>query len=349
MFLESKEESKMNSSVVGLDIAKNVFHLYTINADGKALKKMLRRKQVLEFFANFTTSLIGIEACGSSNYWARELTQLGHDVKLLNARHVKAFVKGNKNDFNDAEGIFDAVSRPNVRTVAIKTIEQQDIQLVHRLRQDAIKRRTALVNQTRGLLSERGIVINRGINQVREQLPELLEDAENALTTISRTAFAEQYERLLEIDKEIQKHDKKITQLCKANELSKRLMNVPGVGPMIASIVAADLGEAQHYGNARHYAASLGIVPKQHSSGGKPVLLGISKRGNRYIRTLLIHGARAVLRTCENKEDNLSLWLQKLIKRRGFNVAAVALANKNARILWALANKKEEYVSENYL
>lgn len=308
---------------------------------------MLKRKQVLVFFANFSPSLIGIEACGSSNHWARELIKLGHEVKLLNALHVKAFVKGNKNDFNNAEGIFDAVSRPNVRTIAIKTIEQQDVQLVHRLRQDAMKRRTALVNQTRGLLGERGIIIDQGINHVRKQLPELLEDAENALTTISRTAFAEQYERLLEIDREIQRHDAKISQLCQTNELSKQLMSVPGVGSTIASIVAADLGEAQHYENARQYAASLGIVPKQHSSGGKLVFLGISKRGNRYIRTLLIHGARAVLRACENKEDKLSLWLQALIRRRGFNVAAVALANKNVRILWALANKKEAYMPES--
>jgi transposase len=333
----------MSHNVIGLDIAKSVFHLYTIQADGKILKKMLRRQQVLEFFANYPVSLIGIEACGSSHYWARELIALGHEVKLLNARHVKAFVKGNKNDFNDAEAIFDAVSRPNVRTIAIKTMEQQDIQLIHRIRQEAVKRRTALVNQIRGLLGERGIVIGQGIHQVRKHLPELLEDAENALTTLSRAAFAEQYERLLELDKEIKRYDQKMGELCKANELSKRLAEVPGVGPMTATIAAADLGEGQHYANARHYSASLGIVPRQSSSGGKSVLLGISKRGNCYLRSLLIHGARAVLRTCHNKEDKLSLWLQKLIKRRGFNVAAVALANKNARILWALANKNEHY------
>jgi transposase len=333
----------MSHSVIGLDIAKSVFHVYTIQADGKVLKKMLRRQQVLEFFANYPVSLIGIEACGSSHYWARELIALGHNVKLLNARHVKAFVKGNKNDFNDAEAIFDAVSRPNARTIAIKTVEQQDIQLIHRIRQEAVKRRTALVNQIRGLLGERGIVIGQGIHQVRKRLPELLEDAENALTTLSRAAFAEQYERLLELDKEIKRYDQKMGQLCQANELSKRLAEVPGVGPMTATIVAADLGEGQHYVNARHYSASLGIVPRQISSGGKSVLLGISKRGNCYLRSLLIHGARAVLRTCHKKEDKLSLWLQKLIKRRGFNVAAVALANKNARILWALAHKSEHY------
>jgi len=333
----------MNKSIIGLDIAKRVFHIYTIREDGKVFRKMLRRKQVLEFFANYPSSLIGIEACGSSHYWARELSALDHDVKLLNARHVKAFVKGNKNDFNDAEAIFDTVSRPNTRTIAIKTVAQQDIQLIHRLRQDAVKRRTAKVNQIRGLLSERGIVIDLGINKVRKHLPELLEDAENALTTLSRSAFAEQYERLLAMDKEIEGFDKKISELSRANELCQRLSKVPGIGPMTATIVAADLGEGSHYKNARHYSASLGIVPRQCSSGGKSVLLGISKRGNRYIRTLLIHGARSVLRTCQNKEDKLSLWCQELIKRRGFNIAAVALANKNARILWALAHKEESY------
>lgn len=333
----------MNHNVIGLDIAKRVFHVYTIQADGKVFKKMLRRQQVLAFFANYPQSLIGVEACSSSHYWARELMTLGHEVKLLNARHVKAYVKGNKNDFNDAEAIFDMVSRPNVRSIAIKTVEQQDIQLLHRLRQEAVKRRTALVNQIRGLLGERGIIMVQGVAQVRKRLPELLEDAENSLTVLSRAAFAEQYERLLELDKEIQQHDRKMSQLCQTNELSQRLAEVPGVGPMLATIVAADLGECRHYANARHYSASLGIVPRQSSSGGKTVLLGISKRGNRYIRTLLIHGARAVLRTCQHKQDKLSLWLQALVKRRGFNVAAVALANKNARILWALAYKTERY------
>jgi transposase len=333
----------MNHSVIGLDIAKNVFHIYSIQENGTVLKKMLRRQEMLVFFANYPSSLIGIEACGRSHYWSRELIKLGHDVKLLNARHVKAFVKGNKNDFNDAEAIFDTVSRPNVRTIAAKTVEQQDIQLLHRLRQEATKRRTALVNQLRGLLGERGIVIGHGVNQVRKRLPELLEDADNALTVLSRAAFAEQYEHLLALDKDVKRYDRQMNQLCHANSLSQRLAEVPGIGPLTATIVAADLGETRHYANARHYSASLSIVPRQNSSGGKSALLGISKRGNRYIRTLLIHGARAVLRTCQNKNDKLSLWLQSLMQRRGFNVTAVALANKNARILWALAYKEERY------
>lgn len=316
--------------------------MYTF-VEGKSVKKKLRRAELLTFFANYPASLIGIEACGSAHHWARELTKLGHEVVLLNTRFVKSFVIGNKNDFNDAAAIFDAVTRPNRRVAAIKTIEQQDIQLVHNIRQALVGNRTALVNQVRGLLSERGIIIPQGINKVREQLPLILEDAENDLTVLSREMFAEQYESLKVLDKEIKEQDRRISRLCNSNELSKRFLEVPGIGPMTASIVASDIGDGRNYQSSRDYAASLGVVPRQHSSGGKLVYLGISKRGNRYIRTLLIHGARSVLKNCGKKKDKLSLWLQSLIERRGFNKAAVALANKNARILWAMASHKKEY------
>lgn len=316
--------------------------MYTF-VEGKSVKKKLRRAELLAFFANYPASLIGIEACGSAHHWTRELTKLGHEVVLLNTRFVKSFVIGNKNDFNDAAAIFDAVTRPNRRVAAIKTIEQQDIQLVHNIRQALVGNRTALVNQVRGLLSERGIIIPQGINKVREQLPLILEDAENDLTVLSREMFAEQYESLKVLDKEIKEQDRRISRLCNSNELSKRFLEVPGIGPMTASIVASDIGDGRNYQSSRDYAASLGVVPRQHSSGGKLVYLGISKRGNRYIRTLLIHGARSVLKNCGKKKDKLSLWLQSLIERRGFNKAAVALANKNARILWAMASHKKEY------
>ena len=316
--------------------------MYTF-VEGKSVKKKLRRAELLTFFANYPASLIGIEACGSAHHWARELTKLGHEVVLLNTRFVKSFVIGNKNDFNDAAAIFDAVTRPNRRVAAIKTIEQQDIQLVHNIRQALVGNRTALVNQVRGLLSERGIIIPQGINKVREQLPLILEDAENDLTVLSREMFAEQYESLKVLDKEIKEQDRRISRLCNSNELSKRFLEVPGIGPMTASIVASDIGDGRNYQSSRDYAASLGVVPRQHSSGGKLVYLGISKRGNRYIRTLLIHGARSLLKNCGKKKDKLSLWLQSLIERRGFNKAAVALANKNARILWAMASHKKEY------
>jgi transposase len=334
----------MNNSVIGLDIAKNIFHLFTLLADGKILKKKLNRSKLLEFFANYPASIIGMEACGGAHHWARELTKLGHEVVLLNARYVKSFVVGNKNDFNDAAAIYDAVTRPNKRVVAIKTVAQQDIQLVHSIRKELVDQRTALVNQTRGLLSERGIVINQGITQIREQLPLIVEDAENGLTDLSRELFAEQYEKLKTLDAEIKAQDQRINRLCNANYLSKRFLDVPGVGPLTATMVAADIGDGgKGYKSSRDYAASLGVVPKQHSSADKLHYLGISKRGNRYIRTLLIHGARAVLKNCTKKTDKLSLWLQGLVARRGFNKAAVALANKNARILWAMASNGKDY------
>jgi len=334
----------MNNSVIGLDIAKHIFHLFTQGTDGKMIKKKLKRSELLAYFVNYPVSIIGIEACGSAHHWARELTKLGHEVILLNARYVKSFVVGNKNDFNDAAAIYDAVTRPNKRVVAVKTVAQQDVQLVHSLRKGLVDKRTALVNQIRGLLSERGIIINQGIAQVRQQLPLIVEDAENGLTALSRELFAEQYEKLKAFDDEIKAQDQRINRLCNANELSKRFLAVPGVGPVTATMVAADIGDSgKGYESSRDYAASLGVVPRQHSSGDKQVYLGISKRGNRYIRTLLIHGARSVLKNCTKKTDKLSLWLQALVARRGFNKAAVALANKNARILWAMANKNKAY------
>jgi transposase len=333
----------MNNSVVGLDIAKNIFHLYSLGADGKATKKKLKRAELLRFFANYPASLIGMEACGGAHYWARELTKLGHDVVLLNARYVKGFVVGNKNDFNDAQAIHEAVLRPNKRVVRVKTEEQQDMQLLHNIRQDLVDKRTALVNQLRGLLMERGIVIAKGINSVRKELPFILEDAENGLTHLSRELFAEHYDKLKELDKAIKSHEQRIGRLCNQNERSKRFLAVPGVGIITASIIAADIGDGKGYASSRDYAASLGVVPKQHSSGDKQVYLGMSKRGNRYIRKMLIHGARSVLKTCHDKTDKLSRWLQALIERRGFNKATVALANKNARILWAMASKDQGY------
>jgi len=333
----------MKANVIGLDVAKNIFHMYSIGEDDKPIKKKLKRAELLAFFANYPVSLIGIEACGSAHHWARELIKLGHEVILLNARYVKSFIIGNKTDFNDAAGIFDAVTRPNKRMVMIKTIEQQDIQLVHTVRNGLIGKRTALVNQTRGLLSERGIVIPRSINQLRKQLPLILEDAENSLTPLSREMFAEHYERLVVLDDEIKAQDQRISRLCQANELSQRFTEVRGVGPLIATAILFDIGEGKGYARSSDYAASLGVVPRQNSSGDKQVYLGISKRGNRYIRTLLIHGARSVISHCDKKQDKLSLWLKALVERRGFNRTAVALANKNARILWAMTMQGTKY------
>lgn len=333
----------MNINVVGLDLAKSIFHLYSLSAKGKPVKKKLKRNELLAYIAQMPVSLIGMEACGGAHHWAREFKKLGHEVVLLNARFVKAFVVGNKNDFNDAEAIFTAVTRPNKRTVVVKNLEQQEMQILHRLRQDLIYQRTALTNRIRGFLSELGIVIPQGVNQVRKQLPLILEDAENGLPSLSRELFAEMYEALSKLDDDIKAQDRRINRLCEQNTLSRRFLDVPGIGPITATIMASDIGDGKGYAKSRDYAASLGVVPRQHSSGDKQVFLGISKRGNRYLRTLLIHGARSVIKCCNGKTDPLSRWLQALVERRGFNKAAVALANKNARVLWAMAKQNSAY------
>jgi len=338
-----KEELKMKDNTYGLDIAKNIFHAFTITEDGEIIKKVLNRKTLLSYFAKRPKSLIGIEACGSSHHWAREFMKLGHDVILMNAKHVKAYLKGNKNDFNDAEAIYDCVSQANVRPVGIKTIEQQDVQLIHSFRQELIKQKTAIINQIRGHLRERGITINLGVNAFMKAIPSILENEKGLLSEFSIPLFREQYEHLKQITDAINIKDKAIDNLCHSNELSRRLHEVRGIGPKTATIVAADLGKSRVYANGRQYAASLGLVPRQHSTGGKSYLLGISKRGNKYIRTLLIHGARAVVGKIGDKKDKLSCWIRELVKRRGYNVASVALANKNARILWSLATKETSY------
>jgi transposase len=337
------EESEMNNSVIGLDIAKSIFHLFYVSANGKPVKKKLKRSELLSYIANMPASLIGMEACGGAHHWAREFTKLGHEIVLLNARFVKAFVIGNKNDFNDAEAIYTAVTRPNKRTVVVKNLEQQEMQMLHRLRQDLIYQRAALTNRIRGFLSELGIVLPQGVNQVRKRLPLVLQDAENALPSLSRELFAEMYDGFCTLDDNIKAQERRINRLCQQNTLSRRYLEVPGIGPITATIMASDISDGKGYTKSRDYAASLGVVPRQHSSGDKQVLMGISKRGNRYLRTLLIHGARSVVKHCSGKSDPLNRWLQALVERRGFNKAAVALANKNARVLWAMARQDKTY------
>ncbi|WP_305908803.1 IS110 family transposase [Methylomarinum sp. Ch1-1] len=335
----------MNLNVVGLDIAKLVFHMFMMQ-DGKAKKKKLKRSELLAFVAQMPVSVIAMEACRGAHHWARAFQALGHEVVLLNTRFVKAFVVGNKNDYNDAEAIYTAACQPNKRSVAIKGIEQQDLAMLQGVRRGKVDERTALVNQMRGYLAERGIVLPRSVNQFRKQLPSILEDGENDLSTLSRKLFAEQYQALKALDEAIRALDREITAVCQNNALARRLLDIPGIGPLTAILAAADVGDGKGYDSSRDYAASLGVVPRQHSSGDKQVLLGISKRGNRQLRTSLIHGARAVLKYCGDKSDPLSLWLKGLIERRGFNKAAVALANKNARIIWALATRGGDYVPQ---
>jgi transposase len=298
------------------------------------------------YFKKLPPCLIGMEACGGAHYWARELQKLGHTVKLMAPQFVKPYVKSNKNDANDAEAICEAVARPTMRFVAIKTIAQQDIQAIHRIRSELVQQRTAKVNQIRGLLTEYGIVVGRRVDVLRNALPQLLEDAENGLTADFRVLLDGLRQDLITLDERVDDLDKKIKTLATSNPAAKRLQQIPGIGPIIATALICAIGDGKQFQRGRDMAAWLGLTPRQHSSGGKDRLLGISKRGDAYLRTLLIHGARSALKVAGKKDDPRSRWLQNLCSRRNKNIAAVALANKNARIAWALLSKETDYLPE---
>jgi len=336
----------MNIDIIGLDLAKSIFHFVALENTGKqVLKKKLRRGQLLSYFANLAPCKISMEGCVSSHYWARELTKLGHEVKLLPAQHVKPFVRGNKNDYNDALAIAEASRITDMRAVAIKTEEQQSIQALHRFRRAAVGDRTALCNQTRGLLAEFGIVLNQGIATLRKALPRIVEDAENGLTSIFREALFLKYTQLTELDNLIGNLTKSIQKEAKQHEEIKRLQSIPGFGPIVASTFFSVIGDGTAFKCGRDVSASLGLVPGQHSSGGKSTLMGISKRGDKYLRSLLVHGARSVVKHAHGKDDALNVWVTNLIERRGKNKATVALANKLARIAWAVITTGKSYES----
>ena len=331
-------------TTIGLDLAKNVFHVVCCDKNGKIIrKKMLKRSQVLSYFANLTACLVGMEACGSAHYWARQLSAMGHEVKLIPPQYVKPYVRGNKNDYNDALAIAEAVINPEMRFVPVKTTEQQDIQAVYRLRERRIADRTALCNQLRGLLAEYGLILPKGVCVVRKRLPELLEDAENGLSDLFRRLLAQSYQELRELDRHIDFHTQEMVRESQQSDACQRLQTIPGYGPIVASVFHSVVGSGEAYRRGRDVSASLGLVPRQHSSGGKEVLLGISKRGDRYLRSLLVHGARSVVIQAAKKDDRLSRWINKVRAKRGYNKATVALANKLARIGWAVLAHKTVY------
>ena len=331
-------------TTIGLDLAKNVFHAVCCDQHGKIIKKkMLRRSGLLAWFVNLPPCLIGMESCASAHYWARALKAQGHRVKLIPAQHVKPYVRGNKNDYNDALAIAEAVIRPEMRFVSIKTPEQQDIQALHRLRERRLRDRTALCNQLRGLLGEYGIVFSRGVNVLRKRIPGILEDGENGLSDFFRRLLSQGYQQLTELDAHIDAYTQTLEAHSKRDDACQRLQTIPGYGPIVSSAYYSVVGNGKAYRRGRDVSASLGIVPRQHSSGGKNVLTGISKRGDRYLRILLIHGARAVVIQAANKVDALSRWINKTRAARGFNKAVVALANKLARIGWAILANNTVY------
>jgi len=277
-----------------------------------------------------------MEACASAHYWAREFSRMGHEVKLIAPQFVKPYVKSQKNDANDAEAICEALGRPNMRFVTVKTVAQQDVLAVHRIRSELVRQRTAKANQIRGLLAEYGVIVPVGINALRRALPEIQEEAENGLSGLFRRLLDGLHADLVELDRRVDQLDDEIQTAAKEDETARRLQSIPGIGPITATALAASVGDGRQFRHGRDLAAWLGLPPGQHSSGGKDRLLGMSKRGDRYLRTLLIHGARAVIQTAANKTDPRSRWIVGVVTRRHKNVAAVALANKNARIAWAL-------------
>ena len=334
----------MNINVLGIDLAKSVFQLHGVNELGKVvLRRKVTRMKLPETVMQLEPCLIGMEACSSAHYWARAFEDFGHEVRLISPQFVKPYVKSNKNDAADAEAICEALSRPSMRFVPIKQMEQQDIQSLHRARSLLVKQRTAVANQIRGLMGEYGVVVSQGIGTLRKRIPEKLEDGQNDLSIVAREVIQSLYEQLCWFDQRVALFDRRLAQVVRDTPACQRLVGIPGIGPMTATALFSAVNHAKEFHNGRHMAAWLGLVPRQHSSGGKPTLLGISKRGDRHLRTLLIHGARAVIHRKKNGEGKEARWLRELIARRGVNRATVALANKMARRAWVVLNKGECY------
>lgn len=331
-------------SKIGIDLSKHVNHLVALDERGREIwKKKLRRGQMLSWFANVAACTVVMEACAGAHYWARELQRLGHEVVLIPPRVVRAYVQGNKNDYNDARAVLEASRRAGLRPVAVKTPEQLSLQSLHRMRQARIAERTKLCNQLRALLGEHGIAIPKGVATLKRALAEVLEDADNGLDPLARELLNQGRDELLRLEESLRFYDERIQAQARTQPAQQRLQSVPGFGPILASAFHGHIGDGAAFARGRDVSAALGLVPAQHTSGDRPYLLGISKRGDRYVRSLLVHGARAVLRCAQGKDDPLSQWIQRLIATRGKNKATVALANKMARMGWAVLRHDTVY------
>jgi transposase len=331
---------------IGVDLAKNVFQVHGVDHREKAVwRKRLPRDRWLQMISEVAEPgcEIGMEACGGAHHWARQLQARGYRVKMMAPQYVKPYVPRNKNDAKDAQGICEAMSRPSMTFVPIKTVEQQDMQAVHRIRTGLVEQRTAKGNQIRGLVAEYGLVAPKELSSLRCAVPCWLEDADNGLSARFRHLLDGLWHDLVLLDERVAELEREIAVMAKADPDAMRLQQLRGVGPMIATALVAAMGDARQYTNGRQLAASLGLTPAQHSSGGKEKLLGISKRGNAYVRALLVHGARAMLRTAATKDDALSRWVTRLAERSHPNVACVALANKTARMAWAMLRHGTDY------
>jgi transposase len=335
---------KQEINVLGIDIAKRVFHAVGMDERGKIVfRKRLSRHALMPFMAKLPPVRIGMEACGGAHYWARRFREHGHEVKLMAPQFVKPYIKSNKNDMRDAEGIAEAMTRPTMRFVPPKEVEQQDIQALHRVRERLIGARTALVNEVHGLMNEYGIVIPKGVSKFRQVVVGKLESEKDKLSSLSQEMFWKLIDEFAALEKQLGYYQDQLETLAATHPECQRLMTIPGIGPITATALVTAVSDANAFKNGRQLAAWLGLVPRQHCTGGKEQLLGISKRGDQYLRKLLVHGARAVVRVVGHKPDRRSAWIRELVARRGFNRATVAVANKNARMVWALLARQQVY------
>jgi transposase len=331
-------------ATLGIDLAKSVFQLHGVNERGTVvLRKQVRRAQLLSVVAQIPACVIGMEACGSAQHWRREMERLGHTVRLMSPQYVKPYVKSQKNDQCDAEAICEAVRRPNMRFVQPKSLDQQDMQSAHRVRKGLMAQRTAVINRMRGMLNEYGIVMARRPGTVRRELPEVLGNSGNGLTSIGRELLQELHAHFMQLEKRIGRTEALIERLGEADDRVKRLRTIPGIGMLTATALVGAVADARAFKNGRHMAAWLGLVPRQDSSGGKARLLGITKRGDKYLRYLLVHGARCITSYAQREPTPARAWINGVCNRRGKHRAYVAQANKTARIAWAVMARGGTY------
>jgi transposase len=331
-------------STIGLDLAKSVFQVHGIDTQGRVVvRRQLRRKEVLSFFAELPPCLVGMEACATAHYWGRELIKLGHTVKLMPPAYVKPYVKRGKTDAADAEAITEAVTRPTMRFVAVKSMDQQAILMLHRVRDLLVRQRTMLINALRGHLAEFGIVTARGPAGVKAAIAEL-HATQDSLPPLAKMAFHQLIDRLESVGAEIRKMEREIVTWCRHNDASRRLATIPGIGPITASAIAAAVPDISLFRSGRQFAAWLGLTPRAHSSGGKEKLGGISKQGDGYIRRLLVTGATAVIRMARQGNPS-KVWAARLLERKPARLVSVALANKTARIAWAVLARNQSYMA----
>lgn len=333
---------------IGIDLAKTNFELCGVSREGEIVfQKTLKRSKLLEFFGNLEKTKVCMEACGGSNFWARKFRSMGHEVKLVPAQHVKPFVKSQKNDRNDALAITEAAARPTMNFVSVKEAWQQDIQSVHRVRSRVVKNLLEISNQMRGLLAEYGIVIKESIGAFKKEVPEILENANVDLTAEARELFSSLYNEYRDLEKRKVSFDKQIEKISKENSVCHRLTQVPGVGPMTSTAFVAHIGDASFYQNGRQASAALGLVPRQHSTGGKQILQGITKRGDVYLRCLLVHGARAFVSSILKRPDEVlnkyELKIKNMAAKKHVNKVIVAVANRNARVMLSMMKNGKNY------